>query len=387
MAQGKGSASQVLIDFETTYGTDPVVAAAISMPFNYPFDLKATRGLKQANTHRGNRNAAMPFYGNREVKGSGTVPVDRIATGYWLRALLGAPVSTQAAADAIDNAAAVNKSGGLVGIPITGHAFVAGEPVTIAGTTNYNGSYIIVSQTTNEIVITATYQAETFAGTETCRTDLFSHIFTPAAAIESMVVESGFNNISQFFKFNGVKLAKYAVDFGGDGELVAKLDFMGASETPSGTAYDAAPTSLAFSRFHNRQLIFEEGGAALATIKSGSFAIINELDGESIPAAGDTRFDLPEGDCMVNGAFKLFFDNRTLYDIAAAGTERSFQILLTDGVYSLAFLFPEILYTIETPTIVKGGAYVDFNFEGYYEDAAEAAAVQATLINAHTAYA
>ena len=69
--------------------------------------------------------------------------------------------------DTLDAAAAVNKGGGEVGLPITGHGFQAGQVVTIAGTVNYNGAFIINSATANEIVITATYVAETFAGTET----------------------------------------------------------------------------------------------------------------------------------------------------------------------------------------------------------------------------
>jgi hypothetical protein len=69
--------------------------------------------------------------------------------------------------DVLDAAAAVDKGGGQVGLPITGHAFVAGQIVVIAGTVNYNGARAIDSQTANEIVITATYVAETFAGTET----------------------------------------------------------------------------------------------------------------------------------------------------------------------------------------------------------------------------
>lgn len=70
-------------------------------------------------------------------------------------------------AETIDNAAAVDKGSGLVGIPITGHAFAAKDTTTISGTTNYDDTYTIVSRTTNEIVIAATYTAETFAGTET----------------------------------------------------------------------------------------------------------------------------------------------------------------------------------------------------------------------------
>ncbi len=66
--------------------------------------------------------------------------------------------------DTIDNAAAVDKGGGNVGIPVTGHGFGNTDIVTIAGTTNYNGDFPIVSQTTNEVVIEATFVSETFAG-------------------------------------------------------------------------------------------------------------------------------------------------------------------------------------------------------------------------------
>jgi hypothetical protein len=67
----------------------------------------------------------------------------------------------------LDNAAAVDKGSGLVGIPITAHTFLDEDVTTIVSTTNYNGTHSIVSQTANEIVITASYVAETFAGTET----------------------------------------------------------------------------------------------------------------------------------------------------------------------------------------------------------------------------
>ena len=64
----------------------------------------------------------------------------------------------------IDNAAAVNKGGGLVGIPITAHNFYVDDTTTLAGTTNYDGTYTVVSITANEIVIEATFIPETFAG-------------------------------------------------------------------------------------------------------------------------------------------------------------------------------------------------------------------------------
>jgi hypothetical protein len=388
--QARGSASQILIDFETVYGADPETPAGISIPYHFPVDLKQTRPLKASTVHRPNRNPASPFYDNRDVKGSITVPVDQINLGYWLRALLGAPQTAAPATEYLDNAPAVDKVGDYVGIPITGHPFLAGEKVTIAGTTNYNGTFEIYSKTANEIVIPALYVEETFAGTETCTAEYYTHIFKPASAIESLVIDAGYNNVSQYFKFNGCKLSSLALDFGGAGnELMAKLGITGAKETRSGSPYDADPDAYTLSKFQNRQLSFEEGGGAYAEIKNGSLTIANDLDEDSFLANGDTRFALPEGDVLVNGKLSVFFPGEAgeaLYDKAVAGTESSLKILLTSGLYSLAFLFPELLYTVDSPHMVKGGVYADLNFQGYYENAAEAAAVVATLINDHSAY-
>jgi len=65
-------------------------------------------------------------------------------------------------------AAAVDKTGGKVGIPVTAHGLATDRKIVIAGSTNYNGTYDVDADSTiNEIVIVETYVAETFAGTET----------------------------------------------------------------------------------------------------------------------------------------------------------------------------------------------------------------------------
>lgn len=67
----------------------------------------------------------------------------------------------------LNNAAAVNSGGGLVGIPLTAQPFAVGDAITIAGTTNYNAAYVVhATSTANEIVITETYVAETFDGVD-----------------------------------------------------------------------------------------------------------------------------------------------------------------------------------------------------------------------------
>lgn len=79
-------------------------------------------------------------------------------------------VSPPVADTTLDAGPAVNDGGGLVSIPIAGHNFVAGQSVTLAGTTNYDGTHILQSGTVaaTSIQITATYIAEGFAITDTC---------------------------------------------------------------------------------------------------------------------------------------------------------------------------------------------------------------------------
>jgi len=56
--------------------------------------------------------------------------------------------------------------GGTVGIPVEANGRVAGDYVYLIGTKNYDGEETIVSASRDEIVITASYVAETFTGNE-----------------------------------------------------------------------------------------------------------------------------------------------------------------------------------------------------------------------------
>lgn len=76
---------------------------------------------------------------------------------------------TKALSQTIDNAAAVDATGGLTTIPITGHGYLANSYIYITGSTNYSGLKYITAVATNTITIQADYVAETFAGTETTR--------------------------------------------------------------------------------------------------------------------------------------------------------------------------------------------------------------------------
>lgn len=79
-------------------------------------------------------------------------------------------ITLDSAEKTLNNAAAVDKGGGLVGIPLTGHGYSEGNIILFNDTINYDGVKTLPSQAlggADEIIITATYVAETFTGTET----------------------------------------------------------------------------------------------------------------------------------------------------------------------------------------------------------------------------
>jgi hypothetical protein len=78
---------------------------------------------------------------------------------------------------ALSASAAVNVGTGVVGIPCASHGFATGEYVVIDGTANYDGTYaVLASSTTNQINITATYAAETFAITDYASSRLYDAV-------------------------------------------------------------------------------------------------------------------------------------------------------------------------------------------------------------------
>lgn len=66
-----------------------------------------------------------------------------------------------------DAAAAVDKGDGKVGIPCAGHGLSSGDSIRMERGINYNSDYMLESATSaDELVITASYVAETFTGNE-----------------------------------------------------------------------------------------------------------------------------------------------------------------------------------------------------------------------------
>lgn len=162
-----------------------------------------------------------------------------------------AAVGSDALTDTINDAeAAVDKSTSpaTVGIPVTNHAFLAGHEVTIGGTANYNGSFVIDSVTTNEVVIVSSFTAETFSGSDTIVSSIkatsiegvqTTNTFTSTVSedgVYHVIDDDGSNNftISYRFEVGGGRIATEATFHGflnsnNDNAFLQAYDFVGSA--------------------------------------------------------------------------------------------------------------------------------------------------------------
>ncbi|MGE0108249.1 MAG: phage tail tube protein [Bdellovibrionales bacterium] len=92
MSRAYGANAQLLGQFESVYGTAPS-GYFIKFPF-ISSQLGSEQGLIESDLLGQGRDPAQPMRDVINVEGDVVVPVDLRYIGYWLRALLGAPVTT-----------------------------------------------------------------------------------------------------------------------------------------------------------------------------------------------------------------------------------------------------------------------------------------------------
>lgn len=393
MAQAKGAAGQILLYKEDSYNTPPAVISAISMPFKSE-DLKGKRSMHDSEVIRGDRNATAPAFGNYDVSGSITVPIDLRGIGWWLQGLVGIPTTTQVAAKSITNGGvAVNVGVGEVGVPCVSHGFQAWETVTIANTVNYNGPHIVLpTSTTNQVNFSGAYVAETFGSDDTIRASRYSHVFKvgSATSLYSYGIEKGFTAIGKYIVYEGCKFSKMSLEVGGDkGELFMTIDIMGAIENAiASTSIDSSPTTFTLTKFRSFDTAISEAGSVTSNVRKMTVDFDNQLDGDTfVIGGGGVRGSINEGIAQPSGTIEVMFENETLYNKAVNGTESSLSLVFTRGVHTLTFDFDELLFERDGVSInTPAGIWLNAPWRSYYADDADATGIKVTLVNDVSTY-
>ena len=215
----------------------------------------------------------------------------------------------------------------------------------------------------------------------------YTHVFKPSNNQPSLVLEKGFKDIGQYFKYSGCKINTFKMTAGDDGELTASMDILGANEVVGSTPYMATPDSVTLDRLNNFQGVLKENGVPTATIKTLELDLAFGLDSDQYVLGSIGRGDIPEGLIEVSGTIKALFNDIATIQKGINATETKLELDFTNGDKQLNFLMPEVQYERTSPTITgPAGVVAEFKFSGYYKNAAEASAIVVTLINSTETY-
>ncbi len=425
-------------------------------------------------TGDGDRNPTAPDEGPFDVNGTASVPVDAHMFGWWLLMLMGDPVSlAQAPATTLtDGADAVNKGSGKVGLPSPGHGLAAGRQVRINGTDNYEGVYAVDIDTTadelviaatyvaesfggdetvepvlrvsldaaaardagdskvglpatghglppgaeitvqgtdnydatytvlagagvNELLVTAAFVEETFAGDETVTAFFWDKVFHVPAEQPSFSPERWFPDRSRFYRNGGCKISGLKLDAsaGAGGAILASMDVMGASESRRTTAlYGGAGTGpvirLPYRKFLQKRIAVRVDGSAVdGRIKSFGVNLNPDLEGDdytftSTPGAKAVRGDLSEGSLGQEGSVSALFKDTVLADKAETGTIGSFTAVMDNSPWRLTWHWPEVRFATKTPPIRdKKGVVLDLSWRSFFDANSQGTSLVVTLRN------
>lgn len=217
----------------------------------------------------------------------------------------------------------------------------------------------------------------------------YVHTFKVGDTQPSLVIERQFPDLDtpQYFKYNGCKIDAMSITAGGDGELTSSLTIAGATETVSGTSYDATPTTQVFERFENFGGGIYINDVSFCDATEFTFTLNAGLDKEIYTicdqgSAQGTRRSLPEGTFAVTGQITALFDSMTEYNKAVNFTETSLELRFTQGAHILKFKFEECVYEKQSPEVTgPNGILLTLPFTAYFADGSNDSIVTVEVTN------
>lgn len=219
--------------------------------------------------------------------------------------------------------------------------------------------------------------------------DKYKHIFIPKSEQPSMVIEKAFPDIDVYEKFNGIKISKMSISFGGDGELTASVDMMGAKATISDASISDTPIEARFDRLENMMANMKIGGKEVAIAKTISLDIDFGLDGDGYTIGNQGyRGRVNAGIINISGSASMFFESDEYLQMSKNNVTTSLEIVLKDtDRFSLSFLLPEIKFTPTSPSIDSpAGLNQSLNYKAFYKSSVENTSILVTLTNDTESY-
>ena len=167
--QVTGGGSRIVMYPETSPGVVDDAAPGIVLAIHED-SISVSANKVTSSVITGRRGAGKPLAGQPDYSGGLILAAYAAQMGHLLRALCGAPETSEEDAFTLSAAAVTDEGDGLVGLPAVNNRFVQDCAVTVLGTENYDGTYRLMAGTNAEkLVISAPYKEETLSAAKAHR--------------------------------------------------------------------------------------------------------------------------------------------------------------------------------------------------------------------------
>lgn len=272
---------------------------------------------------------------------------------------------------------AVDRGAGTVGLPCPGHGFAPGERVEVTGSDSYAGQYnVLAASTSDELVVSATYEAETFDGQELVIPRFFRREFALPDTQPSRMMEVYFDHDpgaaqTPYDQYQGCKVSGLKVTVGGDGQLTLDLSFQPSAFASAADPVDPAPEELAERDFGMFEAFVYESGQRMGELEEGSLDVDLAIEGKYGVGDRGNISRLNEGDPTLGGSLNCFLLDERLLAKARADEPTSLTLaLLGARGDEVRVSYPEAELNTEGRVVTgKGGLNVTFEVMGYVQAA------------------
>jgi len=253
------------------------------------------------------------------------------------------------------------------------------------GNIDVSGSVVVpIDQVGSGFWLAAMFGSPTTTGSG----DPYTHVFKVTDNQPSLVLEQQYPDIPAYEMYNGCKVNKFSFTYGGDTELTANIDIIGAKRTVGTAPFASVLTDISLLKFSNFQGTIEEGGSQLAIVTEAILNVDFGLDSNTYAiGGGGHRTELPEGYLQVSGSIKAFFEDTVLLNKAINNTKTSLNFKFANGAHSLGFYMEEVMIQQTSPGIEsEKGIMINLPFKAFCNNGTGGSVIVATLVNDYVSY-
>jgi len=370
MARAIGANAIMAAVFEEVYGTPPAPGAYFKLPF-VSTQLGEEQGLLASDLLGYGREPLPPSLDVANNEGDVVVPVDARNFGYWLKLMMGDPVTVGAVAASGSYLFSAQPGAGST-ITVNGQmiTFVAADPAAnqVLIGANVNATVVALAAALNASAVPGVAEATYVAAAAslnitvdalgiggnaftiaaggpsnatpsgaTLTGGLNSHTFVSgAAALPSLAAEIGLPDVPSYGMNFGIRGNTMKVALQRSGLLNATIGLIAQGETIAGAAVTGDPgdlSALPVERFSQFQGSVSRAGTPLAHVVSADFTFSNNLDKVEVIRPDGRIEDADPGIVAMTGQIVTRFADTVLLDqaVSEAPCVIAFGWTLPDG--------------------------------------------------------